>query len=163
MNDPLNPIPFDLAKVRTEVGRLDGPLSIKNPCSKCDRPHRLLVKGSPDIEGKCDQDQDVLICGQCGHTEPVCSACQGRHLVLTQVAAHCLDCSQHVVQDQPVPPVHGQARIGVRWGSEKGYLELTNPLTGERVEIPAKGAARWLLDRVSIGSAAGTPPRHSSG
>jgi hypothetical protein len=40
-------------------------------------------------------------------------------------------------------------KIGVRWSREKGYLELRNPLTGETCEILAKGAPKWLFDRLN--------------
>jgi len=41
-------------------------------------------------------------------------------------------------------------RIDVRWGSRRGWIAIRNPLTGETVEIVAKGAPKWLFDRLKI-------------
>jgi hypothetical protein len=38
-----------------------------------------------------------------------------------------------------------QSALDIRWGREKGWLLLTDPLTGQTHEVPAKGCPRWVF------------------
>jgi len=80
---------------------------------------------------------------------PECPMCAGPYLVTDEQGKYCVSCRARPWEKPTLELVLETAPIGVRWGAEKGFLRLTNPLTGEAVEIPARGAARWVFDRLN--------------
>ena len=79
-----------------------------------------------------------------------CPRCDGQNLVIDQAGAYCVDCRRRpdVESSMPCSPLDSPKPLSVRWGSKQGWLRLTNPVSGEVVEIEAKSASRWLFDRL---------------
>jgi len=80
---------------------------------------------------------------------PECPMCGGAYLITDQAGKFCTDCRCRPWEKRESEPVPKPEPLAVRWGSAQGWLRLMNPLTGEVMEIPARGAPKWLFDRLS--------------
>jgi TubC N-terminal docking domain len=76
-----------------------------------------------------------------------CSECHGSNLVTDAVGKFCVDCCRRPWEHKEPEPAPEPKYIGVRWGSEQGWLRLINPVSGEVAEVVAKGLPRWIFDR----------------
>jgi hypothetical protein len=88
---PVPPVPESAAAVPA--------WAIPSPCAACGKAYRLFVRGGPHIPG--EPDRDVLICGQCGCTQPACSDCRGSNLVFDSIGGYCADCRWRPGQPKP--------------------------------------------------------------
>jgi hypothetical protein len=100
-----------------------------------------------------DEHGEIWGCLTCHFaTVPSCPDCHGINIVKDAVGAYCVDCKRRPgdapAEPEPEPrPVH----VGVTWGDGKGWLKLTDPVTGETCEIRVKGIDkrdRWVFDRL---------------
>jgi hypothetical protein len=77
------------------------PGTVSSPCPNCHKPQRFFVRASPNIQG--EPKQDVLICGKCGRTEPVCPECKHTNVVMDSLGPYCVDCQKRPGQPKTAP------------------------------------------------------------
>jgi len=84
-----------------------------------------------------------------------CPVCGGDHLISDDSGTYCASC-RHILDSRTDIHFYTQkpTRIAVRWSDHRGYIRLTNPVSGEVAEIVAKRLDkkdRWIFDRLNEG------------
>ena len=101
-----------------------------------------------------DAHGEVWGCLTCHFKAPAtCGGCGGNNIVNDAVGDYCVDCKRRPGAESAEPqPEKERVHIGVTWArGGSGWIEITNPLTGEVVQLRAKGLPkeeRWLFDRL---------------
>jgi hypothetical protein len=115
-------------------------------CPQCGGTHWGQIGTQPDgIElWGC---LDCAISPASAHGD-MCPECDGANIITDQAGKYCVGCRRRPWERKPAEPESEPKHITVRWGSERGWLELTNPVTNEVCEIVAKGAPRWVFDQL---------------
>jgi hypothetical protein len=100
-----------------------------------------------------DEHGEMWACLTCHFADvPTCSDCHGRNIVKDALGLYCVDCKRRPGADPTPPETEAKAvYMGVQWGSAKGWIQLTDPTTGQTCEIRAQGVGkkdRWIFDQL---------------
>jgi hypothetical protein len=116
-------------------------------CSVCGNANWGCVGSAPDTS----ELWGCLSCLSSDVRSAQCQTCGGLNIVLDRGGQYCVSCkSRPGKQAAPDPtPVY----LDAAWSPHRGFLRLTDPLTGEMADIEAKGlpkSERWLYDRIDM-------------
>jgi hypothetical protein len=126
---------------------LSGPPSYICRCPQCGGTHWGQT-GTLDDAGETWGCLDCVASSASTHGD-MCPECHGSNIITDQAGKYCVDCRRRPWERKQTRTEQEPVYIVVRWSSEKGYLELTNPLTSDSCEIVAKGLPRWIFDRMN--------------
>ncbi len=127
-------------------------------CLNCN-PLAPELRLEGDSDPRCDDD--ALEATESGDQ---CPECSGTNIVTDSIGKYCVDCRRRPWERHPTesPRESIPIYVGVKWSeSETGYLELTNSVSGEVVEVAAKGLPSWVFKRLNGGGR--DAPRRDNG
>lgn len=121
-------------------------------CKHCGGTNWGCVKIEPETLPNGEVvESETWACMDCYQaTVSTCPRCGSINVVIDQGGEYCVDCKARAVE-LPRRSTPKPVEIGIKWSpGEKGYLRLTNPITGEVADVLAKGQPeKWLFDRLN--------------
>lgn len=129
-------------------------LSYIKRCETCGGTHWGCIRAEPEmLHSGALVDKEVWGCLDCAPAPAdTCHQCSGQNIVTDAAGRYCVDCRQRI-EGNPLTIADSDIReprpIGARWARSRGYIAMTNPVTGERIDVVAKGLPGWVYDRLN--------------